>query len=107
MSSQEYRLIYHKAALKYLEKQEKAVQERIIKNINGLLTNPMSGDIKRMKGDTGILRLKIWAYRVIFRLDRRYFLPADHAQFSLYGPSDWRSVGTTYPPRSAGQSPDR
>jgi mRNA interferase RelE/StbE len=70
VNSQEYRLIYHKAALKYLAKQEKAVQERIIKNIHGLLTNPMSGDIKRMEGDPGILRLKIWAYRVIFRLDK-------------------------------------
>lgn len=41
-----YKLIYHKDALKFLAKQEKAVQERIAQGLRSLLIIPPEGDEK-------------------------------------------------------------
>lgn len=35
--SSDYKLIYHKSALKFIAKQEKAVQKRIAEGLKGLL----------------------------------------------------------------------
>ena len=63
-----YRLIYHKAALKYLAKQEKFVQKRIAIGLRGLLEDPPIGDIKPMKGRAGLYRLRLGMLRVLFRI---------------------------------------
>lgn len=65
------RLIYHKAALKYLAKQEKFVQERIASGLRGLLEDPPIGDIKPMKGHAGLYRSRIGTFRVLFRIDQQ------------------------------------
>lgn len=54
---------YSKQAEKFLNKQTKAVRERIIKAIDGLLE--WKGDIKPMEGEPG-WRLRVGDYRVIF-----------------------------------------
>lgn len=64
-----YKLIYHKDALKFLAKQEQAVQERIAKGLTGLLTMPPCGDIKLMKGYQGLFRLRIGTYRILFEIN--------------------------------------
>ncbi|MGG6313644.1 type II toxin-antitoxin system RelE family toxin [Paenibacillus macerans] len=64
-----YKLIYHKEALKFIAKQEKIMQERIAEGLKGLLVIPPVGDIRRMKGDSGLYRLRIGTYRVIFEID--------------------------------------
>jgi mRNA interferase RelE/StbE len=43
-------LTYHKEAVIFFAKQEKAIQERIVQGLNGLLSIPPAGDIKPMKG---------------------------------------------------------
>ncbi|MCL5057973.1 MAG: type II toxin-antitoxin system RelE/ParE family toxin [Actinobacteria bacterium] len=63
-----YRLIYHRDAVKFLAKQEKAVQERIARGLKGLIKNPPCGDIKPMKGNLGLYRLRIGTYRVLFEI---------------------------------------
>ncbi|MCI0184957.1 type II toxin-antitoxin system RelE family toxin [Sulfoacidibacillus ferrooxidans] len=65
-----YKLTYHKEAVKYIAKQEKAVQERIVQGLSGLLNDPPTGDIKQMKGYNGLYRLRIGTIRVLFEISR-------------------------------------
>ena len=48
-----YKLIYHRGAVKFIAKHEKAMQERIAQGLKGLLIIPPCGDIKPMKGYRG------------------------------------------------------
>ena len=66
--SSDYKLIYHKDAIKFLDKQETAVQERIAKGLTGLIKIPPSGDIKLMKGNHDLYRLRIGTYRILFEI---------------------------------------
>lgn len=68
--SSDYTLTYHKEAVKYIAKQEKAVQERIAQGLRGLLNDPPAGDIKQMKGYTGLYRLRFGTIRVLFEISR-------------------------------------
>ncbi len=68
--SLDYTLTYHKEAVKFIAKQEKAVQERIIQGLKGLLNDPPAGDIKQMKGYIGLYRLRIGTIRVLFEISR-------------------------------------
>ncbi|UOF89644.1 type II toxin-antitoxin system RelE/ParE family toxin [Fodinisporobacter ferrooxydans] len=63
-----YKLTYHKEAVKFIAKQEKVIQERIAQGLKGLLTVPPVGDIKRMKGQAGIYRLRIGTLRLLFEI---------------------------------------
>jgi len=65
----DYKLTYHKDSLKFLGKQEMAVQQRIAKGLTGLLTVPPRGDIKQMKGHHGVYRLRVGSYRILFEVD--------------------------------------
>ena len=65
----DYKLIYHKDTLKFLAKQEVAVQERIAKGLTALLTIPPRGDITQMKGYQGLYRLRIGTYRILFEIN--------------------------------------
>lgn len=64
-----YKLIYHKEALKFLAKQEEAIQERIAQGLTGLLTISPKGDIKRLKGYQGLYRLRIGTFRILFEIN--------------------------------------
>jgi mRNA interferase RelE/StbE len=67
--SSDYKLIYRKETVKFLAKQEKAVQERISLGLKGLLEIPPAGDIKPMKGYKGLYRLRVGTYRILFEID--------------------------------------
>ncbi|MBY0155382.1 type II toxin-antitoxin system RelE/ParE family toxin [Cytobacillus firmus] len=67
--SSDYKLIYHKSALKFIAKQEKAVQKRIAEGLKGLLEIPPEGDIKSMKGYTDLYRLRVGTFRVLFDIN--------------------------------------
>ncbi|KDE46740.1 type II toxin-antitoxin system RelE/ParE family toxin [Geobacillus sp. CAMR5420] len=64
-----YKLIYRKAAVKFIARQDKDVQERLAFGLQGLLAIPPQGDIKKLKGQDGLYRLRIGTYRVLFRID--------------------------------------
>lgn len=66
-----FRLIYHRAALKFLARQENAVQRRIMEALAGLLADPLQGDICPLKKQPGAYRLRVGTYRVIFIVDRQ------------------------------------
>jgi mRNA interferase RelE/StbE len=55
--------------VKFIAKQEKAVQKRIAEGLKGLLEIPPEGDIKTMKGYTDLYRLRIGTFRVLFDID--------------------------------------
>ncbi|RKD26488.1 plasmid stabilization protein [Ammoniphilus oxalaticus] len=67
--SSDYQLIYHRNSIKFLAKQEKAIQERIASGLRGLLQVPPIGDIRSMKGYAGLYRLRVGAYRILFEID--------------------------------------
>ncbi|MNW46762.1 Plasmid stabilization system protein [compost metagenome] len=64
-----YKLIYHKEAVKYLSKQETAVQQRIAQGLTGLLASPPVGDIRLMKGYDGLYRLRVGSNRILFEVN--------------------------------------
>lgn len=65
----DYRLNYHKSALKFLAKQGKTVQDRISIGLRGIQEIPPEGDISSMKGHEGLYRLRVGTFRVLFRID--------------------------------------
>lgn len=57
-----FQITYSKNALKFLKRQSKSIQKRIIGAIEEL---PFKGDIKRLKG-LSIYRLRVGDYRILF-----------------------------------------
>jgi len=55
--------------VKFLIKQERAIQERIRKALAGLVIRPPIGDIKPLKGKEKLMRLRVGTYRVIFKIN--------------------------------------
>ena len=64
-----YQLTLNRDSVKFLAKQEKAIQERIRKALTGLSIRPPIGDIKPMKGQGKLMRLRVGTYRVLFEVD--------------------------------------
>ena len=62
-----FRIIFEKEPEKYLRRQNKQTQSRILKAINAL---PNNGDIKKLTGTNGLFRVRIGNVRVIFSVDR-------------------------------------
>lgn len=65
----DYKLTYHKSAVKFIAKLDKTSQERIVTGLKGLSSIPPQGDIKRLKGHADLYRLRIGSFRVIFNVD--------------------------------------
>lgn len=65
----DYKLIYHKSAVKFIAKQDKSSQERIATGLKGLLIIPPEGDIRTLKGNNDLYRLRIGYFRIIFNID--------------------------------------
>ncbi len=57
-----FQIIYSNKALKFLKKQDKVTQERLVSAIGKL---PLEGDIQKLQGTTGY-RLRVGAFRVLF-----------------------------------------
>lgn len=55
-----------KPAMKFLAKQPKAQQERLLRAIGKL---PVEGDIKPMTAHEGLYRLRVGTYRVLFTIE--------------------------------------
>ena len=73
----EWKLIYHRNAIKFLKKLEKEKREHILDKLYELLNSIEKGilpirtmDIKRLKGKwEGFFRLRVGELRIIFRID--------------------------------------
>ena len=77
-----YRLILNHDSVKFIAKQEMAIQERIRKALTGLSIRPPVGDIKALKGQGKIKRLRVGSYRVLFEVSNKeqmiYILAIDN-----------------------------
>lgn len=62
----EYTVIFEKAALKFLRKQGRGMQERIMKAIKQL---PNGTDIKRLQGYHSLYRMRIGNIRIIYSIE--------------------------------------
>ncbi len=61
-----YKIVYDKPAVKFLKRQSRETQERIISAIHKL---PDSGDIKPLSGHTNEFRLRVGSFRVIYSVE--------------------------------------
>ena len=57
-----FQIIYSNKALKFLKKQDKATQERLVSAIGKL---PLEGDIRKLQGIDGY-RLRVGTFRILF-----------------------------------------
>lgn len=62
----EYTVTFEKAALKFLRKQNRGTQERIMKAIEQL---PKGTDIKRLQGYNSLYRMRIGNIRIIYAIE--------------------------------------
>lgn len=60
-----YKIVFQKAALKFLKKQDKKTQERLLKAINQL---PSGTDIKKLQG-IEMYRMRVGDMRVLYTID--------------------------------------
>lgn len=60
-----YEISILKRARKFIEKQPRPQQERLLRAISQL----PDGDIKQLKGNEGVYRLRVGTYRVIYTID--------------------------------------
>lgn len=60
-----YEYNIRKKAMKFIQKQERRQQERLLKAIYAL---PLIGDIKKMIGENNLYRLRVGDYRLLFEM---------------------------------------
>ena len=61
-----YTILYEKAAVKFLKKQPEEQQRRIMEALHA---QPERGDIKLLKGNAELFRLRDDSYRIIYTVD--------------------------------------
>jgi len=55
-------------ALKFLSKLEKVSKERVFKRIKELDEDPFPSDVKKLKGEKDVYRIRIGDFRVLYRI---------------------------------------
>ena len=63
-----YEYNIRKKAMKFIQKQERRQQERLLKAIYAL---PLIGDIKKMIGENNLYRLRVGDYRLLFEMSEK------------------------------------
>lgn len=61
-----YKIEINKHSYKFILKQDKTQQARILNAVNRL---PNSGDIKPLQGYSGVYRLRVGDYRILYTVD--------------------------------------
>ncbi len=60
-----YKITIRKNAVKFIQKQERKTQIRLLRAINSL---PYNGDIKKMSGYASLYRLRVGDFRILFEV---------------------------------------
>jgi len=55
-------------SLKFLSKLEKVSKERVFKRIKELDEDPFPSDVKKLKGEKDVYRIRIGDFRVLYRI---------------------------------------
>lgn len=61
-----YRIEFQKAALKFIRKQDKKTQERLLAAISKL---PDGTDVKKLQGYEALYRMRVGTMRILYRVD--------------------------------------
>ncbi|MCM1184297.1 MAG: type II toxin-antitoxin system RelE/ParE family toxin [Roseburia sp.] len=61
-----YKIVFQKAAEKFLKKQDRKTQERLLAAISRL---PQGTDIKKLQGYNNMYRMRLGSIRVLYTLD--------------------------------------
>lgn len=61
-----YKIVFQKAAIKFLKKQDKKTQNKLLSAINQL---PSGTDIKRLQGYNNLYRMRIGQIRILYTID--------------------------------------
>ena len=64
-----YEIEWKENAIKDLKKLEISISNRIYKKVDELIENPLSKDIKKLKG-MNAFRLRVGDYRIIFEIEK-------------------------------------
>jgi mRNA interferase RelE/StbE len=66
------KVVFGTKVLKFLSKSSKDNKERIIKKLKELEGNPFQPDVKKLKGEKDVYRMRVGEFRVLYKL-----IPAD------------------------------
>lgn len=67
MGAKRYRVEFHPAAAKFLEKLDRPIRARILDRIEELAEDPRPSGVKALQGDdSGFLRIRIGDYRAVY-----------------------------------------
>ena len=66
-----YTIDIQKKAQKFIRKQPKDIQQRLL---NAIYNLPNGGDIKPLKGNLNLMRLRVGDYRIIYSVDNGKYI---------------------------------
>ena len=70
----------HNSARKYIERLELAMRERIKKALKDLEKEPPEGDIQPYEGNSGIWRLRVGGYRILYKIENGNTILVTHIE---------------------------
>jgi mRNA interferase RelE/StbE len=73
-------VLLHHVAGKYLNRLNAADRNRIKEALHNLAKEPPEGDIKPYEGNSGILRLRVGSFRIIFRFENNNTILVSHIE---------------------------
>jgi len=65
-----FKIAYKKSVSKDLSSLPKATVEQILSSIKRLATNPTPQGYKKLKGESGLYRIRVGTYRVIYEVHK-------------------------------------
>lgn len=67
----DYAIVFARSARKELQNLDPQVARRIIKQIEGLVTDPRPSGVVKLEGATDLWRIRVGQWRVVYRISNR------------------------------------
>lgn len=64
----EYAVVFARSARKELEALEEPLASRVLRRIEKLVANPRPGGVRKLRGASGLWRLRVGDYRVLYAI---------------------------------------
>lgn len=65
----QYRIVFARSARKELQTIPRAVAEHVLEKIGSLLVNPRPSGCKKLHGQSGLWRIRVGEYRIVYSID--------------------------------------
>lgn len=72
--SQDFEIIFSPQARQSLKKIPPNIQQRLLKKISLLSQNPRPSGVKVLKGEKGLLRIRVGDYRIIYTIENKLLI---------------------------------